>query len=605
MLHTLIALAGLAQVVAPTTPAAVPDAALVITEPATLVALEAAGLDLGGVLGGDGADAAALFASSPAYRDLVTLLSKDQDLLAARDPRSGVGFGHAHRAFDVGWLKDARARFELVAVVNRLDRKHVRAGGCGERRLIYRLAYTAGAAASRLPMTLNVVLPQDPAPGEAGCAGVAARWLAVEGAPDRAQALLSGPLAAPRTVERVETNLQSVRIPSGVRPDLGGHAGYVLRVFRAQPGPDGRPARLQVGTLENTPTVTLDGARREALRRYLRARPGEIDSGLLVLPDEFLARRSVSVAPRGVPRAANRPYRKVLGPANRLFRKVKFEGELVRSAAGALRRLETMSCKGCHQSGSLAGFHLLGEAQDPQGRWNEVAVPFSRHLQGELGWRRGFLEATARGEAYAVPRPFAERTGGGAMGAPCGLGDDPTFKTWGCDAGLVCHDTLGDALGVCGHAAPVPPGGLTEQATLVPSKSKAPDRVRLRDRLACAGPDPEGATSGNGFPGGMCHAPCDAYGARQGDAVCGPVPFDGGALFGGFTHCLARLGKPFAACIADSSRPTWLAHCDRANPCREDYLCARVPGLPGDEGACLPTYFLAQIRVDGHALADR
>ncbi|MDD9968221.1 MAG: hypothetical protein OXR73_18425 [Myxococcales bacterium] len=32
----------------------------------------------------------------------------------------------------------------------------------------------------------------------------------------------------------------------------------------------------------------------------------------------------------------------------------------------------------------------------------------------------------------------------------------------------------------------------------------------------------------------------------------------------------------------------------------EDYLCARMPGLPSGQGACVPPYFLGQLRVDGH-----
>lgn len=583
-------------------PPPVETAPLIITAPSALRALEARGLDLGTVLGGAPGNTAVIHASSAAYRDLVDLLSRDADLLKARDPKAGVGFGHSHRAFDVGWLRSKQARFELVGVVNRIDRLHVRPGGCGERRLVYRLAYDVEQTASRLPMTVNVVLAQDRALGEADCTGVARRWMALEGAQDLPAALLAGPLAAPRTALRVETNTQSVRYPSGIRPDLGGHAGYVMRVFAMQAG------RLGVSTLENTPTVTLDGKRKAALRAYLRARLPEIESGALLLPEAFLAKRSVSASPRGLLRAANRPYHKVFGTAKRLFDGVDFAGlARIKTRDAALRRLESMSCKGCHQSGSLAGFHLLGE-DDPQASWNALAVGLSPHLTGELRWRRDFQRAIAEGRAYPEPRPFAERTGGAGLGAACGLGD-PTYADWTCDAGLVCHDVLGDALGVCGPPAPVPPGGPTELSTLIPSKTRAPDRVRLRATLDCAaeGADPkliQGARSGDGFPGGMCHAPCTTYGERKGDAVCGPVPFDGGKLFGGFTHCLARLKRSFAECIADSSKPTWLRACDAQRPCREDYLCTRVPNLLPDQGACLPTYFLAQIRVDGHAISE-
>lgn len=583
-------------------PAITGDDALMVIDPPTLIRLEAQGYDLGTQLGGAPGDTAALYRSTPAYRDMVNLLGRDSDLLKARDPKAGVGFKHSHRAFDVGWLRAKQARFELVAVVNRLDRMHVRAGGCGELRFIYRLAYDVGTTGSRLPMTLNLVRAQDPRGAETGCAATAQRWQTWSTGTARVADLIAGPLAQPGSVLRVETNTQSVRYPSGIRPDLGGHAGYVMRVFEWAKG------RLTVGPLENTPTVTLDGKRRNALRAYLRKNLAGIASGALVLPRKFLAKRSVSVSPRGLPRAANRPYRKVLGPAKRLFKGVDFsEQPRIKTADAAMRRLESMSCKGCHQTGSLAGFHMLGEARDPAARFNSLAVGQSPHLLGELSWRAAFQRAVATGTPYTAPRPFAERTGGGEAGAVCGLGDS-SFADWTCAAGLVCHDVLEDAVGVCGPPAPVPPGGLTELSTLIPSKTKAPDRVRLRSRLACANSTEDaeltrGARSGDGFPGGMCHAPCETYGARKGDAVCGPVPFDGGKLFGGFTHCLARLKRSFAECIADSSKPTWLKACDRNNPCRGDYLCTRVPNLPPHEGACLPTYFLAQIRVDGHALS--
>ena len=35
-----------------------------------------------------------------------------------------------------------------------------------------------------------------------------------------------------------------------------------------------------------------------------------------------------------------------------------------------------------------------------------------------------------------------------------------------------------------------------------------------------------------------------------------------------------------------------------ARSCRNDYICARIGD--GDDGACVPAYFLFQLRVDGH-----
>ncbi|MBX3263164.1 MAG: hypothetical protein KF782_26050 [Labilithrix sp.] len=42
------------------------------------------------------------------------------------------------------------------------------------------------------------------------------------------------------------------------------------------------------------------------------------------------------------------------------------------------------------------------------------------------------------------------------------------------------------------------------------------------------------------------------------------------------------------------------AACNVAVPCRDDYVCAYVPGAPEGTGACMPPYFIFQARVDGH-----
>jgi hypothetical protein len=42
--------------------------------------------------------------------------------------------------------------------------------------------------------------------------------------------------------------------------------------------------------------------------------------------------------------------------------------------------------------------------------------------------------------------------------------------------------------------------------------------------------------------------------------------------------------------------------CGEAAPCRDDYICARTPA---GGGACVPPYFLFQLRVDGHPPASK
>jgi hypothetical protein len=52
----------------------------------------------------------------------VRTIGRDLDGLAAADRHAGVGMRHLHRLFDRRWLTADATRFELVGVVNRLDR---------------------------------------------------------------------------------------------------------------------------------------------------------------------------------------------------------------------------------------------------------------------------------------------------------------------------------------------------------------------------------------------------------------------------------------------------------------------------------------------------
>jgi hypothetical protein len=112
------------------------------------------------------------------------------------------------------------------------------------------------------------------------------------------------------------------------------------------------------------------------------------------------------------------------------------------------------------------------------------------------------------------------------------------------------------------------------------------DRIARSRERECAGYSVcEGI--GVGFPGGMCATPCAEPGPG---GVCGGI-----ALLQPFNDCLAR-GGLFTDC-ARHARPAGLRACGEGNPCRPDYLCAKTTT---GEGACLPPYFVLQMRVDGH-----
>jgi len=127
---------------------------LVVEDPAVLAALETAGASLGAILSGttEGPLDNGALAKLPRYVSLAQVLEADIDEIARADPNAGVSVARSsHRLFDKRWLRSPSARFELVGLVNRIDRAGI-IGGCGEVRLVYRLAYSVpmnGAVALR------------------------------------------------------------------------------------------------------------------------------------------------------------------------------------------------------------------------------------------------------------------------------------------------------------------------------------------------------------------------------------------------------------------------------------------------------------------------
>jgi hypothetical protein len=561
------------------------DATLVIDDPALLQALEQRGYSLGQIaFGGVAADNARL-AATPRYRSLVALLAKDLYSARVLDYKLGTTMRASHRLFDADWLRSPRARFELVGVVNRLDRAPFTPGACGEARLIYRLAYRHGEVYSRLPMTLNVVFFQQPEPD---CRAVAQRWERLGAALERDGAAAFTLGAA--ELKSVEVNLQSVRWPSTIRPDMAGYAEYVLRVFRPQGD------QLVAAGLENTPDVArllADPAQKRELLAWLRdpANFAAIDQGHARVPAKFLATQATSVALHGVHRLANMPFSDLF--EERDFAGMPFAtGEHVRSAHGLLRRLNDLSCTGCHQGRTIAGFHFVGTDRAGTDPVNAIAVGASPHFLLDQPRRAAHLAAVAAGHAPRAERPLSVRADdeAGGLGAHCGLGD-PSFARWTCAAGLRCEavvrDTRVSATGVCLPETPVA-GTACLKATITHDRDPHRDRLRATGTMSC------GATgvceqSSVGFPGGMCAKPdCADVGAGE---TCGSI-----AILQGFNDCLARGGK-FAQCLSGNVRPAGLQACDASTPCRDDYICSRTAS---GAGACIPPYFLFQLRLDGH-----
>jgi hypothetical protein len=514
---------------------------------------------------------------------------------AAGDKLAGVDVARfSHRLFDRRFFRLPQASFELAGVVNRLDRAAYDANSCGETRLIYRLSYALDAQrASKLPMTLGVELK---VPRGRDCVDAIARWQEPphRDAATRASWLRSpqGPLAPPlllvsHETTRVVVNIQLVRWPSTVRPDLGGHAEYLLRAFR--PGATGV---LEAERLENTidPADFRTPRQQAELLGWLAENAASVDAGTALLPQRFLAKRAISVTPRGLNRLANRPFSAALSRA--AFSGREFTaGRFIKSATALLRRLDQLSCQGCHEARSVAGFHLLGEDLASAPVENALALPFSPHLAADLARRARIAALTARGEMADLSVPFAERpTQDGRYGAPCGLGTDPSFAGWSCDEGLQCTASEarpGDPVGQC-QSKTRQVGDGCELGAVTPNLDRLRDRMGRVKVEPC--PDMVCNRSGVGFPGGMCTADCGSPGA-----TCGAI-----AILDPFNACLAR-GDSFLSCIRGNTSPAGLRACSVDQPCRDDYVCARS----ASGGVCLPPYFVFQLRVDGHSSSLR
>ena len=579
---------------------------VLVTDREALAVIEARGADLATLaFAGQAGASNAELAREPAFSALSQTLSADVEALQRRDPLSGVAVrGHAHRLFDSRWLRAATARFELVALVNRMDRHFYNPAACGELRLVYRLSYRQAVGAvelsSRLPMTLALELRADPVAQPGACSLAAQRWLVPRGLSGRALGSLlvsaDGPLSAPQlTRERIVqlvSNVQTVRWPSAVRPELGGHAEYMLRAFAWQPDSQ----RYRVRKLENTPDVARiarEPALREKLRRWLD-QPGvlaALDGGNVRLPDELLAEAVVSVTPRGLARRANRPFRSLLSPSE--LGQLDLTGlRFARSPEALLRRLDDLTCSGCHQSRSVAGFHLLGDEPSDALAGNALWSGTSPHTEADLARRRAYVGALALAQPADAARPLAERAGPSddGYGAHCGLGD-PGFSDWTCRAGLHCDPyeaAVGErTVGVCLPPQPST-GDPCEPARVRADVDAQRDGVAAGPRRSCDGVCEHTQV---GFPGGMCASSCAALPA---EAACGGI-----AVLTPFNDCLAR-ARPFSECAREHVRPAGLRACNVTTPCRDDYVCARVAHEGALRGVCLPPYFVFQLRVDGH-----
>jgi hypothetical protein len=242
-----------------------------------------------------------------------------------------------------------------------------------------------------------------------------------------------------------------------------------------------------------------------------------------------------------------------------------------------------------------------------------MTLGISEHLREILAWRHRFLLAAAEMRALPAPVPLPEHVDDdGTYGSHCtaqGEGDSSQLPSWGCATGSTCtpNPVDDDPVGACQPAGAKHVGDSCQNVRLVAAPGAEGDAVHPHHTEECAGPGVEASnerrkcdTNRRGFPGGMCTATCSIVGDRTDDAVCERIPH-----FGFEQACFAP-GAILEKCLLEGGNSVLerLRMCSRTQPCRDDFVCARFPGLQLDEGACVPPYFLFQTRVDG-PLVDR
>jgi hypothetical protein len=401
----------------------------------------------------------------------------------------GVGTSFDFQLFDRAALYSPDTRFVLSGIVNRMDRAYLNEEHCGEIRLLYRLTRTtvpesADAASPRLPMTLNVVLKAkgdralDVGGAAITCATLARRWLAA-GDLSLTGAELADKLAAkdgaldlvgPENIARIETNLQIAHAPKSAIRDF--RTDYLMKVFDY----DAQSASFVEAPLENQidrDRLLADENLKADFKAWLLAPKNfrELDRGTILIPEKFLARGAIAVTPVGFAPSDLQPaFGLVAGEgAHPVFG----EGDVVAalkqatedgaalqnilSLAGFERRLNDMTCSGCHQTRGIGGFHFPGVDWMAAKPSNSTVVPASPHFFGDQVRRRDILGSLRDGKRPDYSRGFSSRPqlrgstelagseyedGWGAhcyLPAAKSADNDKSFRSWTCAEGLACQ----------------------------------------------------------------------------------------------------------------------------------------------------------------------
>ncbi len=454
------------------------ESGVAITDPEILVRLEQR-FSIGVLLAGDAtAMNDRVFKDRP-LSNIVGALKKDIASLPqmSLDPTARAAFKKpdSGRYRFNSQLNNPKSRFALTGIVNRMDRAYrtvdanKRTYTCGEIRFIYRFSYLVEVPdhpdiSSRLPLTMSVVLNAKNKTDSITCADIAARWLKAgrKASREELQAYLldsGGPLdyLRPSQLDRVEVNIQLFRLPAQIKTDFGGHAEYLLRVFKRETPGASFVATFMENQIDREKLLT-DRKLLGSFKQWLLSKSTiwDLDHGLLDVPWIYLATRAISVSPGGASRSQNNPYSgvgitdKEINEALKRYLESGEKLQTIKSPAGFNRRLNDLSCTGCHQTRGIAGFHFPGADLPTEHPRNAVHIPASPHFFGDVPRRRAVIAAFAANKTVDFSRGYSERPDDrfkadlsgtqlfNGWGAVCHLGDDASFLNWTCGSGLEC-----------------------------------------------------------------------------------------------------------------------------------------------------------------------
>ncbi len=335
-------------------------------------------------------------------------------------------------------------------------------------------------------MTLNLVLKAkgglgiDHSGAAITCAEIARRWLAAGElsltGKELAEKLSAkdGPLnlIGPENIDRVETNLQIAHAPKSAVRDF--RTDYLLKVFDYNK----QAQRFEEAPLENQidrdRILADENLRREFKSWLLEPKHfGELDRGVILIPEKFLAKGAIAPTPAGFDPSDLQPEFGLVQDEGTAARPVFTEGDVVgalkkasedgvklqniRSVGGFERRLNDITCSGCHQTRGIGGFHFPGVDWMAAKPSNSTVVPGSPHFFGDQVRRRDILAALQDGRPPDYSRGFSSRpqSRGSAelagteysdgWGAHCYqpsakmTDNDKSFSAWSCAEGLACQ----------------------------------------------------------------------------------------------------------------------------------------------------------------------